>query len=279
MTKYLDKCLFPAAGFGTRFLPATKSMPKELMPIVNKPLLHYAVEEAIDANISQMGIIYGKQKTAIPNYFDENIELDEILKNSGKEQFLDNVKELMDSCTFIYMRQRQMLGLGHAILTGKPMINEHNFGVILADDLCVSTLEHNALRQLSDVHFEYGERCVVAVERVPKDMVSRYGVISGTEISPGVWEVDKMVEKPSVDEAPTNLAVIGRYILRHGIFDELENTAPDKSGEIQLTSALNAMAKKGLVVAYEFKGRRFDCGQIEGFIEANNFCYEHSYKK
>lgn len=274
----IKKCLFPAAGYGTRFLPATKAMPKEMLPIVNKPLIQYAVEEANSAGLKQMAIVTGRGKRALEDHFDISYELEKQIAGSSKEHLLDSIRELITDCTFSYTRQIEMKGLGHAILTGKPLIGDEPFAVVLADDLCLNIGGDSVLEQMVKLYKQF--RCsIVAVQEIAREDISRYGVIAGNMISEGLYSVTDMVEKPSPEEAPSNLAIIGRYILTPDIFDILTNTPAGKNGEIQITDALLTQARQGCVIAYKFKGRRFDCGSAEGFIEATNFCYEHLYEK
>ena len=270
------KCLFPAAGYGTRFLPATKAMPKEMLPIVNKPLIQYGVEEALEAGISQIGFILGRGKRAIADHFDVSYELEHQILGTSKEKYLTEIRKVIDNSQFIFMRQREMLGLGHAILTGEPMIGGEAFAVILADDLCAEPEDHSrrALSQLIDLYEQY-QCSIVAIEEVPATDTASYGIISGHEIEEGVYEVSDMVEKPQPEDAPTNMAIIGRYILTPDIFDYLTTTKPGAGGEIQITDALRQMAKEKRVLAVKFKGRRFDCGSVEGFVEATNYYYQH----
>jgi len=274
----IRKCLFPAAGYGTRFLPATKAMPKEMLPIVSKPLIQYGVEEAMEAGISQIGFITGRGKRAIADHFDTSFELEHQIKGTSKEKFLDDIRYLMDNCEFVFMRQREMLGLGHAILTGEPMIGNEPFAVILADDLCAKPSEggERALSQLVALYERY-QCSIVAIEEVPVDETHSYGVISGDEIAPGIYQIKDMVEKPKPDEAPSNLAIIGRYILTPEIFEYLRKTKPGTNGEVQITDALRLLAQDRLVLAVKFKGQRFDCGSVEGFVEATNYYYEHEH--
>ncbi len=268
----IKKCLFPAAGYGTRFLPATKAMPKEMLPIVNKPLIQYGVEEALEAGITNMAIVTGRGKRAIEDHFDISYELESQIRGTDKESLLNDIRDVIDRCVFTYTRQIVMKGLGHAVLTGKPLIGNEPFAVILADDLCVGD-GSGVLKQMVDVFMKY-KKCVVAVQEVKREDVSKYGVIKGEEIENDIFKVDYMVEKPSVDEAPSNLAVIGRYILIPEIFDILETLKPGKNGEIQLTDALLELAKQGKVLGYRFKGQRFDCGSVHGFVEATNFFFD-----
>ena len=268
----IKKCLFPVAGYGTRFLPATKAQPKEMLPILTKPLIQYGVEEALSSGMKDMAFVTGRNKRAIEDHFDITYELEDMINGTSKESKLESIRELIERCTFSYIRQTHMRGLGDAILTGEPLIGEQPFGVILADDLCVGETD-SVMAQMVRVQKKYG--CsVVAVEEVPMEEVHKYGVISGQTLEDGCIRVDRMVEKPARQDAPSNLAVIGRYILTPDIFDILRNTPPGKNGEVQLTDALQIQAAKGRVIGYRFQGRRFDCGSVEGFVEATNFFFE-----
>lgn len=267
----IKKCLFPAAGYGTRFLPATKAMPKEMLPIVNKPLIQYGVEEAMEAGMHNIAIVTGRGKRALEDHFDISYELEHQISGTAKEKFLADIRDIIDDCTFSYTRQTEMKGLGHAILTGETLIGREPFGVILADDLCVGETD-GVLTQMAQIYAKY--RCsIVAIEEVPREETHKYGVIAGSELEDGVYVVSKMVEKPSPDDAPSNLAIIGRYILTPDIFDVIRATPPGRNGEIQITDALQTQAVKNMVLAYRFKGRRFDCGSVEGFVEATNYFY------
>lgn len=273
----IKKCLFPAAGYGTRFLPATKSMPKEMMPIVNKPLIEYGVEEAINAGMDGICVVTGRGKHSLMDHFDKNYELEHQISGTNKEELLIDVRELIDAAHFTYIRQREMKGLGHAILTGRELVGDEPFAVILADDLCVNE-EQGVLSQMVALYKQF--RCsIVAVEEVPDNETHKYGVIAGEMIKDDLYRVDNMVEKPEPGTAPSNLAIIGRYILTPDIFEILETTEPGKGGEIQITDALLKQAQSGCVLAYKFKGKRFDCGSVEGYIEATNYCYENVYLK
>ncbi|WP_211825232.1 UTP--glucose-1-phosphate uridylyltransferase GalU [Kistimonas asteriae] len=272
----IQKCLFPAAGYGTRFLPATKSMPKEMMPVVNKPLIEYGVDEAMQAGLNEICIVTGRGKRALEDHFDINYELEHQIAGTGKEAYLNGIRDIMNECTFSYTRQTEMKGLGHAILTGRTLVGEQPFAVVLADDLCLNPEGDGVLAQMVALYKQF--RCsIVAVEEVPQDQVHKYGVIAGEMIRDDIYRVNTMVEKPSPDEAPSNLAIIGRYILTPDIFDILEDTEPGKNGELQITDALMKQAQNGCVMAYRFKGQRFDCGSVEGFIEATNYCYNTIY--
>jgi len=271
----LKKCLFPAAGYGTRFLPATKAIPKEMLPVLTKPLLQYGVEEALSAGCEVMAVVTGRGKRAIEDHFDISYELEHQIKGTSKEHYLAEIRSIINKCTFTYTRQREMKGLGHAILTGESLIGrEESFAVILADDLCDNGEGKTVLYQMAEVHKRYPECCVVAIEEVPRDETNKYGVIAGEEIEEGVIRVDDMVEKPDPKDAPSNFAIIGRYILLPEIFDVLERTKPGKGGEIQITDALLELAKEGKVLAYKFQGKRFDCGSVDGFVQATNYFYE-----
>lgn len=266
----VKKALFPAAGYGTRFLPATKSVPKEMLPIVNKPLIHYGIEECIEAGIFQIGFVTGRNKRAIEDYLDFHPELEGKLKGSSRYHYLEEVNRIIEKCTFTYIRQRQMLGLGHAVLTGEPLIGNEPFGVVLADDLCLG----NPLKEMVQLFRKY-RTSIVAVEEIDPRESEKYGVIKGREIEEGVLIVEEMVEKPTPEEAPTNLGIIGRYILTPSIFGYLRRIGPGKGGEIQLTDALNLQAREEVVIAYKIKARRFDCGSVPGYIEAINYFYNH----
>jgi len=267
----INKCLFPAAGYGTRFLPATKAVPKEMLPILTKPLLQYGVEEALSAEISNMAIVTGRGKRAIEDHFDNSFEIESQLKNSSKGHLLKEIKDIIKEATFTYVRQKQMLGLGHAILSGEPLIGDESFCVVLADDLCDSK-EDSVLSQMIKIYNKY-QCSIVAIEEIPISQSNKYGVISGNLIddSNDIYRVKSMVEKPAPNDSPSNLAIIGRYILTPNIFEILRDIKPDSSGEIQITDALNIQAQKGNVIAYKFQGKRFDCGSIEGFVKATNY--------
>ena len=272
----IEKCLFPVAGYGTRFLPATKSTAKEMLPIVNKPLLQYGVEEALAAGMNNCAFVTGRGKRAIADHFDISYELEHEISGTSKEKYLEGIRGVIDQGVFTMVRQREMKGLGHAILTGEPLIGDQAFGVLLADDLCINQQGVGVLQQMSELYNQF--RCsIVAVMEVPEDQISAYGVIAGEAMGDGLYRVDKMVEKPAAEDAPSNLAVIGRYILTPDIFDIIRETPPGRNGEVQITDALMTQAQKGCVLAYKFKGQRFDCGSVPGFVEATNFVYENIY--
>ena len=266
----ITKCLFPVAGYGTRFLPATKAIPKEMLPVLVQPLIQYGVEEAMSAGMTTMTMVTSKHKQAIKNHFEPHTDIEASIKGTDKEEHLSEVNRISKQCDFTYINQQQMLGLGHAIYTGKPLIGNETFAVVLPDDLCVNNGD-SVLTQMTKIYEQHPECCIVAIEEVPMDEVDKYGVIDGELLqgSNDAYRVKSMVEKPSPDEAPTNLAIIGRYILTPEIFDVLENTAPDKNGEIQITDALMTLAKEGKVIAYKFQGTRFDCGSVKGHLMAN----------
>ena len=270
----INKCLFPAAGYGTRFLPATKATPKEMLPVLTKPLIQYGVEEALEAGIHTMAIVTGRGKRAIEDHFDISYELEHQIKDTSKEPLLDEIRSLIDRCTFSYTRQTEMKGLGHAILTGETLIGNEAFAVILADDLCTNSTG-GVLSQMTEIYRKY-QCSIIAIEEVPKEETRKYGVIAGNLVdgTDDTYRVTDMVEKPDPKDAPTNMAIIGRYILTPDIFDILRKTQPGKGGEIQITDALLEQAKQGRVIAYRFKGKRFDCGSVEGFVEATNHFYE-----
>lgn len=273
----IHKCLFPVAGYGTRFLPATKSMPKEMLPIVNKPLVQYGVEEAVAAGMKDMAFITGRGKRAIADHFDISYELEKEIAGSSKEAYLTDIRKLIDSINCTFTRQKKMMGLGHAILCGETLIGQEAFGVVLADDLCFGEGDE-VLAQMTKLYEQF--RCsIVAVMEVPKEEAHKYGVIEGEPLRDDLFRVTSMVEKPAPGEEPSNLAVIGRYILTPDIFSILRETPPGKNGEIQLTDALLQQAQHGCVMAYKFKGKRFDCGSVEGFVEATNYCFENIYAK
>ncbi len=268
----IKKCLFPAAGYGTRFLPATKAIPKEMLPVLTKPLLQYGVEEAIEAGLNTMAIVTGRGKRAIEDHFDISYELEHQIKGTSKEHYLTEIREVIGKCTFSYTRQIEMKGLGHAILSGETLIGNEPFAVILADDLCDNTQGNGVLSQMIEVYKKY-QCSIVAIEEIPKEHSNKYGVIAGNEIEPGLFMVKDMVEKPEPQDAPSNMAIIGRYILTPDIFDIIRQTKPGKGGEIQITDALLTQAKKGMVLGYKFQGKRFDCGSVDGFVEATNYFY------
>ncbi len=267
MKKLIKKAVIPAAGLGTRFLPATKAVPKELLPIVDVPTIQYIVEEVAEAGIESVILISGRGKSSIEDHFDEHPDLREKLLKEGKEKLVKELDRASKLTTVVSLRQGQPLGLGHAVLVAKPVINDEPFAVLLGDDL----VDHTpcCTSQMIAVYEKY-KKSVVAVMEVSKEEISRFGIISGTPLKDDrVLDVEKMVEKPSLEEAPSNLAIVGRYILTPRIFDILEKLPPGKGGEIQLTDALNILSKEEGVVAYKFKGKRYDAGDKLGFLQAN----------
>jgi len=275
--RLITKCLFPAAGYGTRFLPATKVIPKEMLPILTKPLLQYGVEEAIEASLDTMAIVTGRGKRAIEDHFDRSYELEHQIGGTAKEELMKEIRDIVQNYTFIYTRQIQMRGLGDAILTGEVLIGNEPFAVILADDLCTNIGDDGVLAQMVKLYEKYPNHSIVALEDVDREDVSKYGIVEvQEELEKGsLYRVKSMVEKPEVKDAPSTLAVIGRYILTPEIFDILRETKPGRGGEIQLTDALLELAKKGKVLAYKFRGKRFDCGSVDGFVEATNYFYKN----
>lgn len=262
----IRKAVFPAAGMGTRFLPATKAQPKEMLPLLDKPIIQYSVEEAVDSGLDQIIIVTGRGKRAIEDHFDVSFELEYILAKKGDEETLKEVQRISKLGTIYYIRQQEPLGLGHAVLVTRELVGGEPFAVLLSDDLIVH--EVPCLRQMIDIYERY--RCsVVAVERIPKELISSYGVIDARPIEDRIYRIDDLVEKPSPEEAPSELGVVGRYILAPEIFDALEGVKPGKEGEIQLTDALRELLRHRKVYAYEFEGIRYDAGTILGFLKAS----------
>ena len=261
----IRKAVIPVAGLGTRFLPATKAQPKEMLPIVDKPVIQYIVEEAVAAGIKQIIFVTGRHKRAIEDHFDRNLELERALEEKGKKELLKLVKEISDLVDIAYVRQKEPLGLGHAILTAEPAVGNEPFAVLLGDDIMVSELP--AIKQLIDVFNKY-RCCVLGIQEVPREEVSKYGIIAGREIEKGVYKVDTLIEKPSVEEAPSNLAITGRYILTPGIFNALRNIPPGRGGEIQLTDGIQKLGLREAIYAKIMEGKRYDTGTKVGFLEA-----------
>ncbi len=274
-TRLPQKCLFPMAGFGTRFLPATKTVPKEMLPIVNKPLAHYGVEEAMEAGLVDIGIVTSRGKEAITDYFDiASAELTQQLDNTARSELLSGLQQILTCCSFSFIRQYVRRGLGDAVLTGRPLIGDQPFGVILADDLCIAPPgQDNAMQQMVAVFKQFDAKySVIAVEELPTDELSRFGVIDALPIAgfPNLLQVSNLVEKPAPGTAPSNYGIIGRYLLTPDIFEILERTELGHSGEIQLTDALCEQARQGRLIAWCLQGRRFDCGGVAGFVAAVN---------
>jgi len=259
------KAVIPAAGLGTRFLPATKASPKEMLPLVDKPLIQYTVEEAVASGIEDIIIITGRGKRAIEDHFDRSVELEENLKGSGKSQVLHQIRQISNLANFCYVRQSEAMGLGHAVLCAQHLIGDEPFAVILGDEIIDAAVP--ALAQLIAV-YKKRQGAVLGVQDVPKQDVSRYGIVTSKYLAKGLHRVQDMVEKPSPADAPSTLAVIGRYILPPEIFPILRKTAPGKNGEIQLTDALKALAKKSPMFAQEIQGQRHDAGDKLGFLIA-----------
>ena len=265
-TTKIKKVVIPVAGFGTRFLPATKAIPKEMLPIIDKPLIEYAVDEAVDAGIEEVIFITSHTKIAIENHFDSNFELEEKLLRSNKENFIPLINpEKYKNIRFTYVRQKSMKGLGDAILHASHLINDEPFAIILADDLIIS--EKSCLQQLMDIH-EKTDLSVIGVNKVPDNKVSSYGVIDPSDHDSGSIQIKDIIEKPTFENAPSNLAVVGRYILSSDIFSYLEKVSEDKSNEIQLTDAIKMMLADEKILACEYAGDKFDCGSKSGYVEA-----------
>lgn len=273
MSKKVRKAVFPAAGLGTRFLPATKAAPKEMLPLVDKPLIQYVVEEAVASGIESIIIVTGRGKTAIEDHFDVSFELEKLLEERGKEAELKAMRAISEMAHVSYVRQREALGLGHAVLQARDLVGNEPFAVMLSDDIIDS--ETPALRQLLDVYEKY-DAPVVAVFQVEGEAISRFGVIDGEEVEEGVYKIKDMVEKPAFSEAPSDLAIIGRYVLTPDIFDEIEKTRPGAIGEIQITDAMRSLLKKRPFYAVRFKGTRYDAGDKLGFLIATvEFALKH----
>jgi len=265
MTPRVRKAVFPAAGLGTRFLPATKAQPKEMLPLVDKPIIQYGVEEAVASGIDNIILVTGRGKNAIEDHFDVSVELESFLEARNKTDLLAEVREISSLINVAYVRQGEALGLGHAVLVTRELVGQEPFAVVLADD--VLDAEPAGLKQMVDV-FDRVQGPVLAVERVPWDRVSSYGIVDIESEADGIYTVRDLVEKPKREDATSNLAVIGRYILTPDIFEELEITARDRSGEIQLTNGLRRLLKKRPIYAYEIKGIRHDTGNKLGYLKA-----------
>jgi len=265
MNSRITKAVFPAAGLGTRFLPATKASPKEMLPLVDKPLIQYVIEEAVASGIEEVVLVTGRGKRAIEDHFDVAFELEEDLKAKGKHKLLTEIQRIAEMVTFCYIRQKKALGLGHAVLTAKRVVGNEPFAVLLGDDIIDA--EVPVLKQMMEVYERYPST-ILAIQKVPKSQTHHYGIISGKRIEDGVYHVEDLVEKPQPDDAPSNLAIIGRYILTPEIFPALEYTKPGKGGEIQLTDGLKLLMKTQPIYAFEFKGVRHDAGDKLGFLKA-----------
>jgi len=261
----VKKAIIPAAGLGTRFLPATKAQPKEMLPIVDKPTIQYIIEEAVASGIEEILIITGRNKKCIEDHFDKSIELELELEKAGKEELLELVRGISDMVDIHYIRQKEPRGLGHAIYCAKTFVGNEPFAVLLGDDVVDS--ETPCLKQLIDCFSEY-KTTILGVQTVEKENVSKYGIVDGIHIEDKVYKVKDLVEKPSMEEAPSNVAILGRYIITPEIFNILGKTEPGKGGEIQLTDALKTLISKEAMYAYNFEGKRYDVGDKLGFLEA-----------
>ena len=261
----VKKAIIPAAGLGTRFLPATKSQPKEMLPIVDKPTLQYIIEEAVASGIEEILIITGRNKKSIEDHFDKSVELELELEQKGKQEMLEMVRDIANMVNIHYIRQKEPKGLGHAIHCAKSFIGDEPFAVLLGDDIVDNEIP--CLKQLINAYDEY-KTSILGVQEVAKEDTNKYGILDVKHIEDRVYKVKDMVEKPDVDKAPSNVAILGRYIITPAIFDILENQEPGKGGEIQLTDALKTLGKQEAIYAYNFEGRRYDVGDKFGFLEA-----------
>jgi len=259
------KAIIPAAGLGTRFLPATKAQPKEMLPIVDKPTLQYIIEEAVNSGVEEILIITGRNKKSIEDHFDRSVELELELEKKGKDEMLEQVRQISDMVNIHYIRQKEPKGLGHAIYCAKSFIGNEPFAVLLGDDIVYA--DKPCLKQMIESYDEY-KTSILGVQEVAKENVTQYGIVDGKHIEGRVYKVKGLVEKPPVDEAPSNVAILGRYIINPAIFEILETTKPGKDGEIQLTDALKELATQEAMYAYNFEGRRYDVGNKQGFLEA-----------
>jgi UTP--glucose-1-phosphate uridylyltransferase len=274
MPQAVRKAVFPAAGLGTRFLPATKASPKEMLPLVDKPLIQYVVEEAVASGIESVIIVTGRGKSAIEDHFDVSFELEALLRERGKEDDLRLVREISEMARVSYVRQREALGLGHAVLQARDWVGEEPFAVMLSDDIIDSRTP--ALRQLIDVYEKY-DAPVVATMQVEGEAISRFGALDVDEVADGIYRIKDMVEKPALSAAPSDLAIIGRYVLTPDIFAEIEATTPGAIGEIQITDAMRALSKKRAFYAVRFEGTRYDAGDKLGFLIATvEYALKHS---
>lgn len=259
------KAIIPAAGLGTRFLPATKAQPKEMLPIVDKPTIQYIIEEAVASGIEEILIITGRNKKSIEDHFDRSVELEMELEKAGKEEMLEMIKKISDMADIHYIRQKEPRGLGHAIYCAKSFVGDEPFAVMLGDDVVDSKVP--CLKQLMDCFNEY-QTTILGVQEVNANDVNKYGIVDGIYIEDRVYKVKELVEKPSLEEAPSNVAILGRYIITPQIFEILENTKPGKGNEIQLTDALQTLISNEAMYAYIFEGKRYDVGDKLGFLEA-----------
>ncbi|MBS5884532.1 UTP--glucose-1-phosphate uridylyltransferase GalU [Clostridium sp.] len=267
MSKKIKKAVIPAAGLGTRFLPATKAQPKEMLPIVDKPTIQYIIEECVQSGIEEILIITGRNKKCIEDHFDKSIELELELESNGKQEMLEMVRGISDMVNIHFIRQKEPKGLGHAIQCAKTFVGNEPFAVLLGDDIVYND-EKPCLSQLINCYNEY-KTSVLGVQEVSSENVSKYGIVGGINIEDRIYKVKELVEKPSIDKAPSNIAILGRYIITPKIFEILEETKPGKGGEIQLTDALLKLLEEEAIYAYSFEGRRYDVGDKQGFLEAN----------
>ena len=261
----VKKAVIPAAGFGTRFLPATKSMPKEMLTIVDKPAIHYNVEELIEAGIEDILIIIGRNKEEIANYFDKSPELELFLKEKNKEELYNITENISNMANIHYVRQKEARGLGHAVYCAKTFVGNEPFALLLGDDLVHSDIP--CIKQLANMYDKY-ESTIIGVQSVPRNDVDKYGIVDGLKVDENLYEIKDLIEKPNVEEAPSNMAILGRYILTPDIFEMIENTSPGKGGEIQLTDALKLLKEHKEIYAYEFDGKRYDTGDKLGYLKA-----------
>jgi UTP--glucose-1-phosphate uridylyltransferase len=267
MRKPLRKAIFPVGGLGTRFLPATKAMPKEMLPVVDKPLIQYAVEEAYAAGVREMIFVTGRHKRPIEDHFDMTFELEVALEQAGKQELLNVVRQVKpDDMECIYVRQAQALGLGHAVLCGQRLVGNEPFAVLLADDLMIGNPP--ILKQMVDQFAEW-RASILAVQEVPAEHTRRYGIVAGTPVAERLMDVTRMIEKPAPADAPSRLGVAGRYILTPGVFHEILNQPRGVGGEIQLTDGISSLLRREKVFAYRYEGKRYDCGSKDGFLQAN----------
>lgn len=266
----VQKAIFPVAGLGTRFLPATKAQPKEMLPVVDKPLIQYAVEEAYAAGVREMIFVTGRHKRPIEDHFDMTYELEVALEKSGKDELLEVVRSVKpDDMECIYVRQAQALGLGHAVLCGQRLVGNQPFAVLLADDLMVGPPNGQPVLAQMVEQFQEWRASIIAVQEVPAEHTRRYGIVAGTQVNDRVMDVNRIVEKPAPEDAPSRLGVAGRYILTPGVFHEIATQPRGVGGEIQLTDGIASLLRREKVFAYRYEGKRYDCGSKEGFLEAN----------
>jgi UTP--glucose-1-phosphate uridylyltransferase len=271
----IKKAIFPVAGLGTRFLPATKAQPKEMLPVVDKPLIQYAVEEAYAAGVREMIFVTGRHKRPIEDHFDMTFELEVALEQAGKQELLNVVRSVKpDDMECVYVRQAQALGLGHAVLCGQRLIGNEPFAILLADDLMVG--KPPVLAQMVE-QFKEWRASIIAVQEVPPEHTQRYGIVAGTVVNDRVMDINRIVEKPKPEDAPSRLGVAGRYILTPGVFHEIENQPRGVGGEIQLTDGIAGLLRREKVFAYRYEGKRYDCGSKDGFLRANvELALEHA---